>query len=194
MWHHGVMMLKPWLCCLAVLSLVACGHSKVRHRGGELPEVSFKSSLAVLLDHRDELALTPEQVDHFEKMDFTLHEQNLPLQLKLDELRAQDQKDVRASHGGYMGGGAHDVHGGKGGDLGAPPDAVAERQLRRQRLERTESTVREMQDNDSQAYVRAEQSLTEAQKPSARALFSKEREGLLKQLEVMHTRLRKEDY
>ena len=188
------MTLKPWMPWLLVLSLAACGHKMSRHRGGDLPEVSFKSSLTVLLEHRAELALTPEQVDRFEKMEFTLHEKNLPLQMKLDELRAQDQKDVRASHGGYMGGGAHDVHGGKGGDLGAPPDAVAEKHQRRERLERTESAVREMQDNDSDAYVRAEQVLTEAQRPAAREFFSREREGLLKQLEIMHTRLRKEDY
>ena len=189
------MTLKPWLPWVAVLSLVACGHSRAsRHRGGDLPEVSFKSSLTVLLDHRTELALTSGQVDGFEKMEFGLHEKNLPLQLRLDELREQDQKDVRASHGDYQGSGAHDVHGGKARDLGANPDAVQERRLRRERLERTASTVREMQDNDSAAYVHAEQSLTEAQRPQARELFTREREGLLKQLEVLHTRLRKEDY
>ena len=185
----------PWSWCLVVLALAACGHSRAsRQRGGELPEVSFKSSLAVLLEHRGELALTPEQVDGFEKMDFSLREKNPPLRLRLEELRAQDQKDVRSSHGGYQGKGAHDVHGGKGGDLGAPPDAVAERHLRRERLEHTLSTVREMQDNDSEAYRHAEQSLTDAQRPRAREVFSQEREGLLKQLEAMHLRLRKEDY
>ena len=57
-----------------------------------------------------------------------------------------------------------------------------------------EATLRAMQDNDSQAYLVAEDLLTEAQKPRARALFTQERDVLLKQLDALHYQMRKGDY
>jgi hypothetical protein len=176
------------------LSLAACARSTSSQRAGGDSGMAFKSSLAVLLDHRAELALTPEQVDRFEKMDFTLHEKNIVLQQQLEALQAQSKKDNRPWHGGYMGGGTHDVYGGKGGSTSGPPDAERERLVRRERLERIESTLRQMQDNDTQAYMEAEKVLSDAQKPRARELFSQEREKLLEQLEAIHYRQRKGDY
>jgi len=78
--------------------------------------------------------------------------------------------------------------------MAAPPEATHEKLKRRERLERIESTLREMQDNDSQAYVEAEKLLDDTQKPRAREFFSREREKLLKQFEAMHYQLRKEEY
>jgi hypothetical protein len=171
------------------LSLAACARSTRPDEAGK----AFKSSLVVLLDHRSELTLTPEQVDRFEKLDFVLHEKNLPLQFKLESLRPK--KGSVARPGGYLGGGTHDLHGGKGGAVTDPADPeVARKAARRQQLEETQSTLREMQDNDSKAYLEAEKSLSEEQKPRARALVSQEREKLLKQLEAIHDRLRRGDY
>ncbi|WNG57311.1 hypothetical protein F0U59_22975 [Archangium gephyra] len=92
-----------------------------------------------------------------------------------------------------MGGGTHDAHGGKGSSSG-PPDAEQARLVRRDRLERIGSTLREMQDNDTLSYMEAEKGLSDAQKPRARELFTQEREKLLKQLEALHFQLRKGDY
>ncbi len=189
----GDMTCKPWL-SWTVLLLTACASSSQRTARDESSGMAFKSSLGVLLEHRAELSLTAEQMDRFEKMDFTLREKNLPLQQQLESLRAQRAKNSRPWHGGYQGSGSHDVYGGKGGDMTGPPEAAQEKRVRRERLARIDSTLRAMQDNDSQAYVQAEQVLTEAQRPLARELFSREREQLLKQLEGMHHQMRKEDY
>ena len=186
--------MKPWMLCAALL-LAACARSSTsRAARSDAPGVSFKTSPTLLLEHRAELALTPAQVDRLEKLEFSLQEKNRPLQVKLDTLRTQRQKNSTPWHGGYQGGGSHDVYGGKGGDMTGPPEAAREKQVRRERLSRIDATLRAMQDNDSQAYVEAEGALTEAQRPRARELFSQEREGLLKQLETMHHQLRKEDY
>ncbi len=183
-------MTRKWLLLWLSLSLAACARSA---RPDEAAK-AFKSSLVVLLDHRDELALTPEQVERFERLDFVLHEKNLLLQQKLESLRPK-KGSPRTGTGGYMGGGSHDLHGGKGTVVADPADPeVAAKQARRRQLEETQDTLREIQDNDSKAYLEAEKSLSEAQKPRARELISREREKLLKQLEAIHHRLRRGDY
>jgi hypothetical protein len=186
-------MTRTMLLLWVPLALAACARSTASQREGEAPAMAFKSSLAVLLEHRAELALTAEQVDRFEKLEFSLHEKNIGLQQQLDVLQAQSKKDSRPWHGGYMGGGTHDAHGGKGSSTG-PPDAEQARLVRRERLERIDSTLRQMQDNDTLSYMEAEKVLSDAQKPRARELFSQERAKLLKQLEALHYRLRKGDY
>ena len=186
-------MTRKMLLLWVSLALAACARSTSSQRVGEAPGTAFKSSLSVLLEHRAELALTAEQVDRFEKMDFTLHEKNIGLQHQLEALQAQSKKDNRPWHGGYMGGGTHDAHGGKGTTNG-PPDADKERFVRRERLERIESTLRQMQDNDTRSYMEAEKVLSDAQKPRARELFSQERGKLLKQLEAIHYKQRKGEY
>lgn len=191
----GRMTRKMLLLCVC-LSLAACARSTASQRGAgdEASGMAFKSSLAVLLEHRGELALTPEQVDRFEKMDFALHEKNISLQYELEALQEQVKKDNKPWHGGYMGSGAHDVNGGKGGTMSGPPEVDQLKLQRRQRLELIESKLRQMQDNDSEAYLQAEKVLTEGQRPRARELFSQERDALLEQFEAMHFKIRKGDY
>lgn len=186
---------KMLLLCVC-LSLAACARSTASQRGAgaEASGMAFKSSLAVLLEHRAELALTPEQVDRFEKMDFALHEKNISLQYELEALQEQLKKENKPWHGGYMGAGAHDLNGGKGGTMSGPPEVDQLKLQRRQRLELIESKLRQMQDNDSEAYIQAEKVLTEAQRPRARELFSQERDTLLEQFEAMHFKIRKGDY
>ncbi|WP_143177595.1 hypothetical protein [Cystobacter ferrugineus] len=185
-----------WLLSWVCLACAACARSSPAQRpGGEAsPGMAFTSSLAVLLEHREELALTPPQVERFEQLDFTLREKNAVLQHELESLRAQARKNNRPWHGGYQGGGSHDVHGGKGGSMSGPADEDQQKLRRRERLERMEATLRAMQDNDSQAYLAAEELMTDAQKPRARELFSQERENLLEQLNAMHYQIRKGDY
>jgi hypothetical protein len=188
-------MRKAWWVCVALV-LSACARSKPAERRAEDPlsGMAFKSSMAVLLEHRAELALTPVQVDQLEKMDFTLHEKNIVLQQQVDALREQARKDNKPWHGGYLGGGSHDVHGGKGGSMSGPGDEDRRKLQRRARLERIESTLREMQDNDSRVYLQAESLMTPEQTPRARELFSQERDKLLQQLDALHYQIRKGDY
>ncbi|WP_157823818.1 hypothetical protein [Melittangium boletus] len=184
-----------WLLCVALMGAACARSTPAQRPAGEAGSgMAFKSSLAVLLEHRAELALTPELVGRFEQMDFSLHEKNIVLQRQLEALREKNKKGARPWHGGYMGGGSHDVHGGKGGSMSGPADEDQQKLLRRERLERIEATLREMQDNDSQAYLQAEGLLTDAQKPRARELFSLERDKLLKQLDAMHYQIRKGEY
>lgn len=188
-------MTRKWLWLWLSLSLVACVRS-ARPTGAEA--MDFKSSLVVLLEHREELALSPEQVARFEQMDFILQEKNQQPRWRIEELRAQNATGPKPSTGGYMGGGTHDTHGGKGAGTGpmgsSTPEDAQRMAMRRERFEQMEAALREMQSNDSKAYVEAEKLLREEQKPRARELFSKEREKLLKQLEAMNARKRRGEY
>jgi len=111
----------------------------------------------------------------------------------IEALHAQNAKtSTRPSNGGYMGGGTHDIYGGKGTAM--TPEDLQRMETRRARFEQMEALLREMQLNDSQAYVEAEKLLSEEQKPQAREFFSQEREKLLKQLEAMNVRKRRGEY
>jgi hypothetical protein len=185
---------KLLLLCVS-LSLVACARSTASQREGAPVSMELKSSLAVLLDHRDELGLDATQAKRFEELDITLHEQNVLLQQRLDALRAQNKAAEKSWHGGYKGGGTHDVYGGKGGSSTAPGEAEdAQRRARSQRLEQMQSTLREMQDNDTRAYLEAEKVLRDEQKPRARELFSQEREKLFKRVEAMILQVRRKGF
>ncbi|QRO01767.1 hypothetical protein JRI60_23450 [Archangium violaceum] len=185
------MLLPLWLS----LSLVACARSTAAQRGDAPVNMELKSSLSVLLDHRSELALDDDQVKRFGEMDLTLHEKNVLLQQRLEELRAQHKAAEKAWHGGYKGGGTHDIYGGKGGSSTAPGEAEdQQRRARSQRLEQMQSTLREMQDNDTRAYLEAEKLLREEQKPRARELFSQEREKLFERVEAMILQVRRKGF
>jgi hypothetical protein len=184
-------MTRKWLLLCLSLSLVACARS-ARPKGPE-DIMDFKSSLVVLLEHREELALSPQQVERFEQMDFSLQERNRLPRQRIEALHAQNAKtSTRPSTGGYMGGGTHDIYGGKG--TATTPEDLQRLEVRRTRFEQMEALLREMQLNDSQAYVEAEKLLSEEQKPRAREFFSQEREKLLKQLEAMNVRKRRGEY
>ncbi len=184
-------MTRKWLLLCLSLSLVACARS-ARPKGPE-DMMDFKSSLVVLLEHREELALGPEQVERFEQMDFSLQERNRLPRQRIEALHAQNAKtSSRPSTGGYMGGGTHDIYGGKGTSM--TPEDMQRMAVRRERFEQMEALLREMQLNDSQAYVEAEKLLREEQKPRARELFSREREKLLEQLQAMSVRKRRGEY
>lgn len=190
-------MSRKWLWVWMSLSLAACARSTSSQRA-EVDDVrwTFKTSMQVLLAHRSDLALTDVQADRCEKLDFRVQEQNALLQHKLEELRTRlkEAKNKKPWHGGYMGGGSHDVHGGKGASTTAPdgvrdPDMVA----RRDRLEGLQNTMREMQDNDSRAYLELEKELSEEQRPRARLFVSEEREKQFKEFEAVFQELRKRD-
>lgn len=184
-------MTRKWLLLCLSLSLVACARS-ARPKGPEAM-MDFKSSLVVLLEHREELALSPEQVERFEQMDFSLQERNRPPRQRIEALHAQNAKtSTKPSTGGYMGGGTHDIYGGKG--TSTTPEDMQRMAVRRERFEQMEAAFREIQLNDSQAYVEAEKLLREEQKPRARELFSREREKLLEQLEAMSIRKRRGEF
>jgi hypothetical protein len=184
-------MTRKWLLLCLSLSLVACARSA--RPKGPAEVMDFKSSLVVLLEHREELALSPEQVERFEQMDFSLQERNRVPRQRIEALQAQNAKTPsKPSMGGYMGGGTHDIYGGKG--TASTPEDMQWMAVRRERFEQMEAALREMQLNDSQAYVEAEKLLREEQKPRARELFSREREKLLQQLDALNVRKRRGEY
>jgi hypothetical protein len=186
-------MTRKWLLLCLSLSLVACARTRSTRPTGPEAMMDFKSSLLVLLEHREELALSPEQVERFEQMDFSLQERNRLPRQRIEALHAQNAKtSTKPSTGGYMGGGTHDIYGGKG--TSTTPEDMQRMEVRRVRFEQMEAALREMQLNDSQAYVEAEKLLREEQKPRAREFFSREREKLLEQLKAMSVRKRRGEY
>ncbi|WP_199243002.1 hypothetical protein [Vitiosangium sp. GDMCC 1.1324] len=207
-------MLPLWM--WLTLSLAACAQSSSSERATEDaprgPPV-IKSSLAVMLEHREELNLTAEQVAWMEKREQQLQEENAPLQKKLEQLRPQRGEGGRPSGGGHrggMGGGMGGMGGGRmggggmggsmgggmmgggrmGGGMGGPGgEGGPNREAMHERMAQARSTMREMQDNDTRAYNEAETQLTDAQKPRARELISQEREKLFRQHEAMRQQM-----
>lgn len=109
------------------LALVACSHSSHSEAspGAEAvaPPREFPSSVALLLQHREELALTEEQAKQLDQLETGLQEKNTPLRKKLEELRPAGGQ--RSGHGGgHRGGGDEggggETGGGMGGGMGGP--------------------------------------------------------------------------
>lgn len=212
--------LSPLWMCLA-LSLAACSSSSSSERPSEdaarkMPPM--KSSLAVLLEHREELTLSPEQVAWLEKREQQLQDENAPLKKTVEEAMAHRGEGGRHSGGGHRGGGmgggmGRGMGGGMGGGMmgggmgggmgrgmgggmgggrmggGMGGGEGPSREARQERMGQVRSAIRAMQDNDTRAYNEAETQLTEAQKPRARELVSQEREKLFKQHEAMRQQM-----
>jgi hypothetical protein len=105
---------------LLPLALVACSHSSHSESapGPEAvaPPREFPSSVALLLQHREELALTEEQAKQLDTIETGLQEKNTPLRKKLEELRPAGGHG--GGHGGGHRGGGDDGGGGMGGPMG----------------------------------------------------------------------------
>ncbi|OJT17713.1 hypothetical protein BO221_44985 [Archangium sp. Cb G35] len=140
----------------------------------------MKSSLAVVLEHRTELALSTEQVAWLEQREQQLQQENAPLKQKLEELRPPRGGEGRRPPPGE---GMGPPMGGRMGGTGSEsaPDRVA----MEERMTQARSAMDGMRDNDTRAYNEAETVMTEAQKTQARALITQEREAMRQRHEAM---------
>jgi hypothetical protein len=180
--------LSPSWPLLAVL-LAACASSPEERPASDAARPTppaMKSSLAVLLEHRDELALGEAQVAWLEKREQQLGEENAPLRKTLEEAFAH--RGEGAARGGFGGGGMRGGGMRGGGMRGGMGGGGAHRGAMSEQRQRGRTALLEMQDNDTRAYTEAETQLTEAQKPRARELISQEREKLFQQHEAMRQR------
>jgi hypothetical protein len=174
-------MMPLWMCLAIPAAAYAQSSSAERppeeaRRG---PPV-MKSSLAVVLEHRTELALSAEQVAWLEQREQQLQQENAPLKQKLEELRPpRGGEGRRPPPGDGMGPPMGGRMGGPGGE-GGPDRAAME-----ERMTQVRSVMDGMRDNDTRAYNETETVLTEAQKTQARALIAQEREAMRQQHEAM---------
>jgi len=118
------------------------------------------SSIAAILVHREELGLTPPQVDALARRDDALAKEDAGLRARL----AAGTSPATSSSPPPPGAGGR--HGRRGGQQPRPaghaPDALTQ-----------------LDDNDTRAYLEVEeQVLTEAQRPRAREIASAYREAL----------------
>ncbi|RYZ39481.1 MAG: hypothetical protein EOO71_20010 [Myxococcaceae bacterium] len=126
-------------------------------QGAHRPPHERKSQVQMLLEHRQDLALTDSQVSGLERIQTALETKNAPLKQSLEALRPP-----RPPGDGTR-------------PQGPPPDrGTQEDATHRASREKAQGYFEELRTNDTQAYQEAEQLLTEAQKTQARALIQAE--------------------
>ena len=146
------------------LSLAACASAPPAPvpRPAGLP----RSSIAAVLTHRQELALTPDQVSALQQRDDALEREDAPLLARM----SQTGGSVGHPEGGRTAADAP-AGSGHGGRHGQRPQVAP--------AARSEDALARLDDNDTRAYLEVERSvLTESQRPRAREIASRFREEL----------------
>jgi hypothetical protein len=153
------------------LLLLACATTPPAPEKPPAPAPTARSSVAAVLEHSVDLALSQDQQDTLQHLDDALAEKNDGLRAEASKHHDNPQSDSTqapmAPRGarGIRGGGAGGSMGHHGGGARAnPPESQALRD--------------KLDDNDTQTFFEAEKSLTEVQKPKARELAGKYREEL----------------
>lgn len=125
-----------------------------------------RSSIAAVLAARGELKLTEEQVRQLERMDEQLEKANAPMRSEIQRLTQGEPTPTQGSAARRVGGAGRGRRGEPGGGSArterAPLGTVQQR----------------IDDNDTQAYLQAENVLTPEQQPRAREIASRFREEL----------------
>jgi hypothetical protein len=127
-----------------------------------------RSSIVAVLQHREELGLTPAQVEALLRRDDQLAREDAALRAAVARSNPSASSPSAApppASGGSSGKGAHRQHSGGASDARKPPDLLTR-----------------LDDNDTRAYLEVEERvLTEAQRPRAQEIASKYREALYDQ-------------
>jgi hypothetical protein len=147
-----------------------------------------RSSIAAVLEHRNELELEDDQVLRLQDMDESLEVNNAALRAQFlrDKPDAGGAGHPHLVHGDSsgstgagagmggpgMGGGGM---GGRGGRRGGDPSGYGDEQSEAARYRHL---LDQIDNNDTRAYLEAEELLTDAQKPRARAIATKYRADL----------------
>ncbi|MFL5350606.1 MAG: Spy/CpxP family protein refolding chaperone [Hyalangium sp.] len=146
------------------------------------PPFAQKTWVQVLLEHRQELALTDAQVAGMERIDKALAEKNAPVKSALEQLRPQHPGPMGPGMGGPM---PQDAKGG-----GEPAANRPSEQEMRAHFEQARGLMDQLKANDDAAYNEAEALLNDAQKKTAHQLVSAEAEVREKRRQEMHQRMR----
>jgi hypothetical protein len=152
-----------------------------------------RSSIAAVVLHRAEVGLTDEQVSEMEQLDQKRETENATVREELGKKSQQGQSAPSTNSGagngsaapqgmqgsgmgnGMRGGG---MHGGRMGGRSAPPGAGSGKEA-----DRAATLDDRLDENDTKAYLDAENLLTEAQRARAREIASDYREQLYEQRE-----------
>ena len=143
------------------------------------PPFAQKSWVELLLEHRQELALTDVQAGGLERINQALTEKNAPLKETLEQLRPPPPPMGRDMAGP-----------GQGASQGSRPEGMPSEQEMRARFEQVHGLMQQLSDNDDAAYREAEALLSEAQKQTAQALVNTEADAREKHREQMHQHMR----
>jgi len=151
----------------AAFLALACATSQTK----EVPTTSTqallpRSSIAAVLQHKDELQLTDDQVRRLQELDDQLEQQNAALRQAAEKRKSKDPSSS-GGFGGGMGGGSRGAMGSRlmRGARGSPSSGAAPKSLEER-----------MDDNDTNAYLEAEKVLTEQQRARATEIASKFRQ------------------
>ena len=126
------------------------------------------SSIAAVLAARGELNLTVEQLRQLEKMDEQLEKANAPMRSEIQRITQGESSPTQS--GGSAGRRAGGAGRGRPGEPGAGSARTGRAPL---------GTLQQrIDDNDTQAYLQAENVLTPEQQPRAREIASRFREEL----------------
>ncbi|RKG93840.1 Spy/CpxP family protein refolding chaperone [Corallococcus terminator] len=120
------------------------------------PPHERKSQVQMLLEHRQDLALTDTQAASLERIQAALDTKNAPLKQSLEALRPP-----RPPGDGTR-------------PQGPPPGSGTDDATRRTNREQAQGLFGQLRTNDTQAYQEAEQLLSDAQKTQARTLIQAE--------------------
>ena len=151
----------------AAFLALACATSQPKEVPTTSPQTPLpRSSIAAVLQHKDELQLTDDQVRRLQELDDQLEQQNAALRQAAEKRKSKDP----SSSGGFgkgIGGGSRGAMGGRlmrgprsSASDGSGPKSLEER----------------MDDNDTNAYLEAEKVLTEQQRARATEIASKFRQ------------------
>ncbi len=146
------------------------------------PPFAQKTWVQVLLEHRQELALTDAQVAGMERVDKALAEKNAPLKQALEQLRPPHPGPMGRGMGGPVPGNEK-----AGGEQAA--DRPSEEQMRA-RFEQARGLMEQLKANDDAAYLEAEALLSDAQKQTAHAIVNAEADAREKRRQELHQRMR----
>ncbi|WNG32867.1 hypothetical protein F0U61_03980 [Archangium violaceum] len=161
-------MKRPFLALCLLLPLLATAQTQTAPSANEPhgPPSRFahKSSVALLLEHSQDLALTSAQLSELERIAATLTEQSAPLKQSLESLRPP--RGERPHTRGQ-----------------APTEEM------RARREQAHGLMKQLHDADTAAYQQAEALLSDAQKTAARELIAEERQAHEQHRREMHQRM-----
>jgi len=162
------------LLCAGLLSTACATSSEAERPRGPPPKALFQSPLALLLEHRGELALGGDQVARLESLERALEEKSAPLREKMREARAARPEPSGRGPRGLGGGGRGRLGAGGPPRHGGGPRS-ADGASREQK-----ALLRELEDHETAAYMEAEKLLDDTQRARARELFSRQREERLR--------------
>src|SRR5262249_27323315 len=146
---------------------LGCATSQPKEASTPSPQPPLpRSSIAAVLQHKDELQLTDDQARRLQELDDQLERQNAALRQEAEKRKSKDPSSG-SGFGRGMGGGSRAAMGGRlmRGTRSSTSNGAG-----------SQSLEERMDDNDTNAYLEAEKVLTETQRARATEIATKFRQ------------------